>query len=311
MYTTNKQPAKGTYTGGALSPCETTNEKNLAGAALTAPATSCNNTEEGKVTTRSNYTAAVANVTNETALDTSVEAPPSVRDKIVTAIEGPEETPDSDVGSAADENLIEEITAEEIMAKHAEQAPTMQDGFTLDEVVATDQVVPINLARTAGVSHRKPNDKEFIRVSKNPGEIMPFDILEIDNNSKYIVTPTAMAAINKLHEEMGRVLLKTKRQMLHLTVNMDGVGFLWPITVMDDNNWVDSAHNCATIAKDQWIRIVSNQSAQRYDYHLANKKANVVPKWPKETFTEMLNLAFKDKLIRSLDHPAIKHLLDE
>ena len=77
--------------------------KNLAGTAPTAPAASCNNTEEGKVTTRSNYTAAVANVTNETAFDiTTVEAPQSVRDKIVTAIEGPEETPDSGVGSAGD-----------------------------------------------------------------------------------------------------------------------------------------------------------------------------------------------------------------
>jgi hypothetical protein len=296
----------------AVSPLKIGNLSGAAGAAapLTSNNTSAGN-RESSAQVEDNTTS--GEVTPETALDiTTVEAEPSVRDKILAVRKAPEQTPDSDTESATDENQIEEITAEEIMAKHAEQSPSEENGFSLDEVVATDQVVPTNLARPAGVSLRKPNDKEFIRVSQNPGEIMPFDILEIDDNTKYIVTPAAMAAINKLHDEMGQVMIKTKRVMMHLTVNMDGIGFLWPITVTDaENTWIESANNCASIAKNQWIRIVSNNNAKRYDFHPANKNAGVVPKWPKETFIEMLNLAFKSKVIRSLDHPAIKQLLDE
>jgi hypothetical protein len=211
-----------------------------------------------------------------------------------------------------DKTNIEEITAEEIMAKHAEEAPSEENGFSLDEVVATEQVVPANLAHAGGANFRKPVDKEFIRVTENPAEIRPFDILEVDDKTKYIVTPAAVAAINKLHEAEGKVMIKTKRVLVHLAVNMDGVGLLWPITVTDsDNTWIESANRCAAIAKDQWIRVVSNVPAKRYDYFPANKHAGAVPKWPKETFVEMLNLAFKNKVVKSLDHPAIKQLLDE
>lgn len=231
--------------------------------------------------------------------------------------ERPVDEPDSD-GAQADPkdatapNEAEEITVEEIMANHAAQAPSEENGFSLDEVVATEQVVPSNLAHAAGANFRKPGDKEFVRVTKSPDEILPLDILEVDDKSKYIVTPTAMAAINMMHEAKGRMMIKTKRVIVHLAVNMDGVGFLWPITVMEsDNTWVESAQNCANIAKDQWIRIVSNSPAKRYDYHPANKHAGTAPKWPNETFIEMLNLAFKNKVIKSLDHPVIKELLDE
>jgi hypothetical protein len=235
-------------------------------------------------------------------------------DTISSENDNPAGKPESTVHSEfnTSEPTVEKITAEEIMAKHAEEAPSEDNGFSLDEVVATEHVVPANLAHAAGANYRKPNDKEFIRVTENTEEIRPFDILEVDDKTRYIVTPAAMAAINKLHEERGQVMIKTKRVMVHLVVNMDGVGFLWPISVSDaDNTWLESAHNCAAIAKDQWIRVVSNLSAKRYDYHPASKHAGTVPKWPKETFLEMLNLAFKNKIIRSLDHSAIKQLLDE
>jgi hypothetical protein len=207
---------------------------------------------------------------------------------------------------------ISVITADDLMAEHTAQEPYEDNGFSLDEVVATEQVVPAKLARAAGVNFRKPNDKEFIRVTQNPKEIMPFDILEVDEKTNYLVTPKALAAINKLHEELGKVMIKTKRKLVYLTVNLDGVGFLWPITLFDgDNDWLESAHNCASIAKNQWIRVVSNNAAKRYDYHPANRHAGEMPKWPKETFIDMLNLAFKNKVIKSLDHPAIKELLDD
>ena len=276
-------------------------EKNLGGAALTAPPTSYNDTEQGNVATRYDDTVAAADVTPEAQIETSaVEVVTQAGDRAAAPAHSSASTDNGD-------NVVA-ITAEEIMAKHMEQAPSDDGGFSLDEVVATEQVVPVNMARAAGVNFRKPTDKEFIRVTQNQNEIIPFDILEVDDKTQYIVTPAAMSAINKLHEEAGKKMIKTRRVMMHLTVNLDGVGFLWPITVSDsENTWLDSAINCAAIAKGQWIRVVSNGVAKRY----ANKHAGVVPQWPKETFIEMLNLAFKNKVIRSLDHPAIKQLLDE
>lgn len=263
-------------------------EKND-GAELTAPSA------EGRPVGETEPTPATQNTDPEGPVDTG----------------GPESEPDTLKDAAAEIN-IEEITAEEIMAKHAEEAPSEENGFSLEDVVATEQVVPANLARAAGANFRKPNGREFIRVTENADEIMPFDLLEVDDKNEYIVAPAAMAEINKLHEQEGQVMIKTKRQMVHLAVNLDGVGFLWPITVTDsDNSWIESANNCAALAQAQWIRVVSNVPAKRYDYHPAKRHAGTVPKWPKETFLEMLNLAFKGKVIRSLDHPAIRQLLDE
>jgi hypothetical protein len=337
-------PEPGTNDGGAVWPHETLNQ-NLGEAALTTPPVNCNSAGERGLIVRgeiSTFRPSVEPNGHLRAVSATGGDTPNPRVKIAhrieqgntTRLEYPQpkpepstntgtetsatkttpaanENPNDVVENSADENNLEEITAEEIMAKHAEEAPSDDNGFSLDEVVATEQVVPANLARAAGGNFRKPNDKEFIRVTRNPKEIMPFDILEVDDKTNYIITPKAMAEIHKLHEEKGQVMIKTKRKLVYLTTNLDGVGFLWPITVLDaDNTWLESAHNCASVAKDQWIRVVSNNPAKRYDYHQAKKNAGVVPKWPRETFSEMLNLAFKNKVIKSLDHPAIKQLLD-
>jgi hypothetical protein len=89
--TKHTTPAKGTYNdGGALSPCETTNEKNLAGTAPTAPAASSDDTEQGNITTRPDYTIAAEYVTPQAHIETPVIEAQSARSKILAARKSPE-----------------------------------------------------------------------------------------------------------------------------------------------------------------------------------------------------------------------------
>lgn len=67
-------------------------ENNLGGAAPTAPPTSCNDTEQGNVTTRYDDTVAAADVTPEAQIEPPViEAAQSTRSKILAARKAPEE----------------------------------------------------------------------------------------------------------------------------------------------------------------------------------------------------------------------------
>lgn len=81
----------GNETGTADLLCET-QVKNRGEAGSTTSPTSCNDTVEGKVTTHQEDTLAAADVTPQTAFDTTkIVAVPSIRDKILAARKAPEE----------------------------------------------------------------------------------------------------------------------------------------------------------------------------------------------------------------------------
>ena len=56
-----------------------------------------------------------------------------------------------------------------------------------------------------------------------------------------------------------------------------------------------------------WIRIKSNMSLKAYEIFEA-ASAIPDPQWPELPFGEIVRIAFKDKVIRSLDHPVVKRL---
>ena len=94
------------------------------------------------------------------------------------------------------------------------------------------------------------------------------------------------------------------------TVNTVGVCFLWPIRLPGNDGrldpWSRSALEAASLAKGQWIRMQSNRSLGAYEVSIA--EFNKPPAWPTASFADLIKLAFKDRVIDSLDHPIIKHL---
>ena len=73
------------------------------------------------------------------------------------------------------------------------------------------------------------------------------------------------------------------------------------------NDWHVSAATAAQQAMKKWIRIKSNMSLRAYEIFEA--EASIPdPIWPDLSFDAIYRIAFKDRVIRSLEHPVVKRL---
>jgi len=101
---------------------------------------------------------------------------------------------------------------------------------------------------------------------------------------------------------------------LFTAMTRQGVLFLWPIRLpgpdgkLDD--WNRSALEAADRSSGRWVRVVANMNLGAYDVYetAANWPA---PEWPTEPLSDLLRVAFKDRLIDRLDHPVLKRLRGE
>jgi hypothetical protein len=181
------------------------------------------------------------------------------------------------------------------------QAP---DPFNLDNLRLSQ-----SFAETAGVKKllrtvpvHKPNPQDFVRVHPSPEFRDNFPVIELkDEREEYVITAALVP------ELIGEFVNKT----LFTAVNRQGVCFLWPVRLPDpegkEMEWWRSAREAAELAMKQWIRTKANMSLGAYEMFVA-ESAMSDPVWPEVTYQELIRLAFRDRLIASLDHPVIKRL---
>ena len=191
----------------------------------------------------------------------------------------------------------------------AENAPSASDTGDLDLAALR---LPQNFGAAAGVKKiittvpcRKPSNQTFIRVRPGDGWRMPAAILQLKEDGEcYLVMPNLFAELSQ----------EVRPKMLYASVTRDGNPFLWPINMPGEDGrldaWSQSAHTAATMAEKSWVRLVANRTVGAYDVMQATNLAEE-PVWPELTFRDLVNLAFRDKLINSLDHPIVKRLRGE
>jgi hypothetical protein len=152
------------------------------------------------------------------------------------------------------------------------------------------------------VPSRRPNPQEFIRVRSEPEFRENLATIELkDEREDYIVRPELL---RELSNEVSYVTLFT-------TINRQGVISLWPVklTAPDSkrNDWARSAREAAELAMTKWIRLKANMSLGAYEIHVAESEM-ADPVWPDLSFTELLRIAYRDRMITSLHHPVVKRL---
>jgi hypothetical protein len=148
----------------------------------------------------------------------------------------------------------------------------------------------------------KPNPQDFVRVHPSLEYRDNFPVIELkDEREEYIVTGSLLPDL------IGEFTNKT----LFTAINRQGVLFLWPVRLPDPEGkqmeWWRSMREAAELAMTQWIRTKANMSLGAYDMYAAESTLSE-PVWPEVTFQELIRLAFRDRLITSLDHPVIKRL---
>jgi hypothetical protein len=104
-------------------------------------------------------------------------------------------------------------------------------------------------------------------------------------------------------------------QAFRLVVGVDrqGVVFVWPLRLPDAEramNWHLTAMEAASHAEVQWTRMQAHMGLGAYEIHAAEGITDV-PKWPEMLMDEILDIAFKNKIIDRLDHFVLQQLRGE
>lgn len=149
---------------------------------------------------------------------------------------------------------------------------------------------------------RRPDPQSFFRVHPNPEFRLEVGVIEFKAEREiYLVDPVI------LPELAGEV----KAMILFTAITRQLVLFLWPVRLPSPDGrrdeWSRSALEAANMAMVRWIRMVSNMGLGAYEVFEATGNLPE-PEWPDVTLPKLLELAFRDKLIRNLDHPAVKRL---
>lgn len=149
---------------------------------------------------------------------------------------------------------------------------------------------------------RKPDRRWFVRV--HPTESLDAPTLADEDDKKFIVLPEIAELIPEL----------VKFERLCLAISRQDVVFFWPIKLPDIDGridtWNESAILIAEQAKKEWVRVISNRPLSAYEPGtLAIELPE--PVWPEEPLKALLRIAFRGRLIESIDHPLIKRLRGE
>lgn len=150
---------------------------------------------------------------------------------------------------------------------------------------------------------RKPNRQEFIRVHPD----MRFEAAVLTLNEEreaYIVAP-------ELRDDLVGEWAPTA---LLLALSRQNVVFIWPLKLPGEDGrldpWNESALGIADLATRSWLRVVSNRGLGAFEaFQTVTELPD--PEWPDRTIEELIDIAFRGRIIDRADHPVLRRLRGE
>jgi hypothetical protein len=180
------------------------------------------------------------------------------------------------------------------------------DPFDLDALKSAP-LQDLDLERVlTTVPVRRPGRTEFFRVHPGPDYVVDSYVLEHTNGLDRETYWVARGLHLDLVDELRAVRLYT-------CITKRGTVFLWParLPLADGSNsgraWHQSALQAAEEAKNLWVKLVGNKELGAYEFVKARGDLGE-PQWPEKTYRELVELAFKDRVISTLEHPVIRDL---
>lgn len=147
---------------------------------------------------------------------------------------------------------------------------------------------------------KKPGAQEWFRIQ--PEYSLRTLVLELkEERETYLVEQPLWAELN----------LELKPVALLLGITRTDTLFIWPAKLPNNDgrldNWSMSALSAVEEAKENWVRLKANMGLGAYDVFVASGDLPA-PSWPQMKFEAVLEIAFKDRLIKSMDHPVVRRL---
>lgn len=175
---------------------------------------------------------------------------------------------------------------------------------SLDDLRLSDQdyenSVGVKVFTTIRVG--KPDRQTFVRVNPAPTSRLPIALLEMREDREVFAIAPALKS---------QLASETTKVELYSAITSQGVFFFWPVKIPGadgrPNLWHTSAIAAAQEAMVHWVRVGANMSARAYD---VTKAVEAIPEpiWPEGSLLALVQLAFKDRYITALDHPAVRRL---
>jgi hypothetical protein len=205
-----------------------------------------------------------------------------------------------------DEATFDPAELERQQAAPAEKAPDPFDPENLRIKPAGPLATPSALT----VVDRKPHQSWFVQVNPDPRYQMVVGTIELKDDreqERYLLTPDVGKVVKEVEKSYAEQYLLT-------AINAQGVLFLWPIRTLTGNSkadkWNQSALEAASLATKKWVRVMADMTVGGYVTREALGQLPD-PKWPETPFGELLRLAFRDRLVTSLNHPILRRLRGE
>ena len=185
--------------------------------------------------------------------------------------------------------------------------PPLIPGFDLDACR-----LPQDFGATLGVKKlltrvpvRKPNNTEFFRSSTAPEHHFLAMVLELKQESEtYLVTQAVQGVLPELLRPVE----------LRIAVDRYGNVFIIPVPLPGSdgrrNPWHESLAAAVLEAETNWVRMTSNKHIGAYELHVALNDLGR-PQWPERSMPELLQIAFRGRLIDSTEHPVVQQLLGQ
>ena len=149
----------------------------------------------------------------------------------------------------------------------------------------------------------KPTKDRFFRTHTSPSWVFPTWILENKAAGEtYIVSPEVASVLGDLVRPVE----------LYAVIDRQNNPSLIPIPLPGPNgvrnSWHESLLQAVLPARLVWLRISANMDLKGYDIFEA--AANLPePIWPETTMEELLEVAFRGRIITGLDHPVVQDRL--
>ena len=154
---------------------------------------------------------------------------------------------------------------------------------------------------------RRPGRKEFVRAHPDPRLTIAMALYVDDSEDG---DGEAYPVVKEMRDTFGD---DVKPTLLQVAMTRSGVLFLWPLKIPQaDGGRGRSWHESAMIARDHattsWVKVQSDRGLSGYRVFAAEGYIPE-PKWPEKTIEELLEMAFRDRVIKSMDHPIVRKYL--
>jgi hypothetical protein len=153
------------------------------------------------------------------------------------------------------------------------------------------------------VAVSKPRKSQFFRAHTATEMTFPAMLLELaESRENYLVMPDVAQELSEL----------VRPVMLYAAIDRQNNVFLIPVPLPGEsgnrNPWHESLAQAVEHAKEKWVRISANMHAGGYDVFEATATLPE-PEWQEHSIDELVQVAFRGKIITNLDHPVVQSLL--